>query len=141
MNTKFLALSWSTSRGHETYGYNIVRLDDTQTDRRHRAMGGGYDMVGTVFGQWLQENFQDALKTIEPHVRYYPGRVSEPGKFGFYGLSWDVNQAGEVVKVRLDGGCGLESMIRIAEAVGIWVGAVTNKKGRTIGFQVGPKAP
>lgn len=43
-NIKRLALSWSVSRGRDTYGYNICRLDDTSTGERFKCMGGGYDM-------------------------------------------------------------------------------------------------
>jgi hypothetical protein len=35
----YLAISWAISRGRDTYGYNICRLDDTLIDVRYRCMG------------------------------------------------------------------------------------------------------
>lgn len=60
----YLAISWSISRGTETYGYNICRLDDSQTGKRYRCLGG-YDMMGTVVGQWLEDLFQPQLKQLD----------------------------------------------------------------------------
>lgn len=50
---RFLALKWTVSRARDTHGYNVVTLTDTSTDRSFRAIGGGYDMEGTVFAEWL----------------------------------------------------------------------------------------
>jgi hypothetical protein len=55
MNSTHLNISWSVSRGQDTYGYNICRLDDTRTGKRYHLNGGGYDMIGTVLGDWLED--------------------------------------------------------------------------------------
>lgn len=89
----FLSLSWSVSRGRDTYGYNIARLDDRNTGERFRCMGGGYDMVGTVFGDWLEKTFQSELTEL---VRANEQKLVDAGyqvkgyrKLGssFYGLT------------------------------------------------------
>lgn len=119
----YLAITWSISRGQDTYGYNICRLDDTQTGKHYRCMGGGYDMIGTVVGQWLEDQFQHRLQRLDlsdadgwSSRRHY-GAI--PGKDG---------------SVHLDGACGIESMRSLAEAIGIETKWVGNQRGKTIGF-------
>lgn len=145
MNITHLSLSWSISRGRDTYGYNICRLDDRTTGKRYRCMGGGYDMIGTVFGDWLQDTRQDALRTLYadhcdqftayteaiPHWRNHPD---------FYSMMWNVKEG----RMILDGACGLDCMIKIAEAIGLEVEREYQKRGRnrgqTLGWYVSPKA-
>lgn len=115
-----LTLSWSTSKGRETYGYTICRLDDRNNGRRFRCMGGGYDMIGTVFGEWLETYYQNELvKLDETH---------------FYGMRKLSH------KVSIDGACGIESMIRIAEAIGLEIErdyiAKGPRRGETTGWFV-----
>lgn len=119
----YLAVSWAISRGRDTFGYGICRLDDTLTDVRYRCMGGGYDMVGTVVGQWLEDLFQPQLQLLDlsdaegwSSRRHY-GAI--PGKDGY---------------VHLDGGCGLESMRSLAEAIGVDLKWVGNRHGNVAGF-------
>lgn len=136
----FLSLSWSVSRGRDTYGYNIARLDDRNTGERFRCMGGGYDMVGTVFGDWLEKTFQSELTEL---VRANEQKLVDAGyqvkgyrKLGssFYGLT--VKPSGSV---SLDGACGFSSMQAIAEAIGLEVTRSGNKRGQTVGFFVSSK--
>lgn len=132
-----LSLSWSTSRGRDTYGYNICRLDDNVTGKRYKCMGGGYDMTGTVFGAWLEDTQQDKLQQL---VTKRAAELSDCGYAvegykkieGLYGLT--VNPKGHV---SLDGATGISSMERIAEALGLEVQGTFNKKGHRIGFIVG----
>ena len=103
-----LTLSWSTSKGRDTYGYNICRLDSKTA--RYKCMGGGYDMIGDTLGQFLQAEFQDRLQVIS-------------------------ERAGSVYsKVSLDGACGVSTMIEIAEAMNISISYIGNKRGQTTGF-------
>jgi hypothetical protein len=115
--TEYLELKWTVSRARDTYGYNVVTLRD-ESGNRFRANGGGYDMVGTVFGEWLMTVHADKLTTLDP------------GKF--YGLT--VRDDGTV---RLDGACGLSSMRAIADAIGVTVKATLDRKGNYTGFMVG----
>lgn len=49
-----LTVTWTVSRGRDTYGYNIVTLRE-RGDVVARCNGGGYDMRGTVFADWLEK--------------------------------------------------------------------------------------
>lgn len=131
-----LTLTWSTSRGRDTYGYNIARLDDSISGNRYRTCGGGYDMIGTVFAQWFKENYQQSLlelwKANEDNAKPYgncEGWFCNPD---FYGMTY--KKDGD--RILLDGACGLESIKRIVEACGFEVERSYNKKGHTTGFYV-----
>ena len=100
-----LKIKWSTSRGRDTYGYNICRLVDTDTGKHYRTIGGGYDMTGKVLGDWLSEVYQDRLKEL------MPSRANSKGVF--YGLS--LNEKTGVYHV--DGRCGTDSVRTIMTAV------------------------
>ena len=131
-----LSVSWGVSRGRDTYGYNICRLDDQATGKRYRCMGGGYDMVGTVFGDWLQDRYQDRLREISPEA-YYVYNVENEGqelttnRDGLYGM-----YRYEDGSVRLDGGCGLEAMRQIAIALGLELQRTHDRRGNTTGWVV-----
>ena len=112
-----LTLSWSISKGRDTYGYNICRLDDRNNGKRFRCMGGGYDMIGTVFGDWLETYYQSELVKLD-----------ETKFSGMRKLSH---------KVSIDGACGIESMIRIAEAIGLEIERDYIAKGRRRGETTG----
>lgn len=132
-----LSLSWSTSRGQDTYGYNICRLDDRNNGKRFKCMGGGYDMVGTVFAQWLTETYQADLLALKDRANYIFPAEGAPRSAdranSLYGMSY--HEKGD--RVHLDGACGLECMIRIAEAIGLEVEREYIAKGRRRGETVG----
>ena len=136
LHINHLAISWTTSRGRDTYGWNICRLDDRKTGLRFRCNGGGYDMIGTVFGEWLAFEYQDALRQ---YVEANKAALVDCGYSvagykklpDLYGMT--VNPDG---RVSLDGGCGINSMERIARALGLEVQWEGNKKGHTIGYYV-----
>jgi hypothetical protein len=119
----FLAITWAISRGYETFGYNICRLYDSQTGKRYRCIGGGYDMIGTVVGQWLEDSFQPHLQQLD--LSDAEGCSSRR----HYGAIPDKDGT-----VHLDGGCGIESMQSIATAIGVELQGVGNKRGITTGF-------
>ena len=112
-----LNLSWSVSKGFETYGYNICRLDDMIQGKRYRTIGGGYDMVGAVLGEWIQDNFKDEL------IHLAKSKQAE----NLYGLCTIYNKDGELYKVLIDGASGESSMISIIEALGMNVKTLTSK--------------
>lgn len=133
-----LSLSWSVSKGRDTYGYNICRLDDRNNGKRFKTIGGGYDMVGTVFGEWLQLNYQDELQAIKARAHYISdenGTKVNPRPDSLYGMHWKKDNT-----VSLDGACGLECMIQIAESIGLEVErdyiAKGKRRGETIGWFV-----
>jgi len=117
----YLKLKWSTSRGVDTYGYNICTLTDNNTDKKYRCMGGGYDMQGTVVGEWLESTFQDRLLAADLRGMYGVRRI----------------QVKSADKVSLDGACGVECMWAVAKKIGMtdrqWVGT---RRGVTEGWIV-----
>ena len=135
MKITSLMLSWSVSKGRYTYSYNIARLDDASTGKRYRCNGGGYDMIGTVFGEWLQDVYQAELKA---HVATLDQVECGYAVAGYkrieklYGLTIKPNGT-----VTLDGACGIDSMIRIAEAIGLEVQREYKKTGRNRGETLG----
>ena len=133
LHINHLALSWSISRGRDTYGYNICRLDSRDSGKRYRCMGGGYDMTGTVVAEWLVAEHQDKLGALVCSIELEPvngrtmaGYLKAPT---LYGLT--VYPDGSV---HVDGACGIESVRRIAEACGIELQRLSNRKCYTIGF-------
>ena len=115
MKTNHLSLTWSISRGRDTYGYNICRLDSYNSGKRYRCMGGGYDMVGTVVADWLVAEHQDRLQAVHAS-NFYGARILTNGR------------------VYVDGACGIESVRNIAEACGIELQRLGNRRGHTVGF-------
>lgn len=110
MKNTYLSVKWSTSRGRETYGYNICTVTDGNTRKHYRCNGGGYDMLGTSFGYWMTGNFAERLKTLREE-----NPKDEKSNYPFYGLS--VYEG----KAYTDGACGLSSMIEIADGIGLQV--------------------
>jgi hypothetical protein len=94
-----LHFKWTVSRGRETYGYNICSL---YVDGRKVSScnGGGYDMKGTAFGNWVEVAFQDKLQELKLDPKVY------------YGLSFYKD------KYHIDGACGFSSVVRIVEKLG-----------------------
>ena len=141
MKIHHLSISWTVSRGRDTYGYNICRLDSRQSGSRYKCMGGGYDMVGKVFGDWLECEYQRELVShVEslPKIPYGNGKrlqISEEINPSYYGLT--IREDGSV---SLDGACGFDSMRRIANALGLEIEYERNRRGNTVGYYVSPKA-
>lgn len=167
MKTFYIALTWSVSKGCDTYGYNICRLDvpgyavqvpptptPTPTHnwikpKRYRCSGGGYDMIGTVVGDWLQDRYQDRLlKLAQAPSRIatflYRDEVgdlqrlkeSADRKNVLYATTFYPANRKKETYVSLDGACGIESIRIVAEAIGVKLNSTTNRKGHTDGFIV-----
>jgi hypothetical protein len=97
-------------------------------------------MQGAVLGEWLQSNYQErlmALKDNGPEGK--PVTVDcgypTPGylkREDLYGLTFNPNG-----KATVDGACGVESVIKIAEACGISITSDWNRRAnRKNGFFV-----
>jgi hypothetical protein len=116
-----LYLKWSVSKGKYSYGENILTLIDG--DKKYKACGGGYDMQGKVFGQWLAANYLKNI--IDSGIKPTPSggvKPFEPRDFEYGFFCYD----GEYY---LDGACGLECMISIAKKIGFKVRRVCNNEG------------
>ena len=121
------SITWSTSRARDTYGYNVATLHlltwSGGSHKAARCTGGGYDMTGTCFGDWMQVYFAEDLKKLSSDL----GSNTPWNTRGtFYGLSfWDparrkyrkTYRPGYILSV--DGGCGLSSMEHILNALGV----------------------
>lgn len=138
-NFKLLVWKWTTSRAQETAGYNICSLYADGV-KMASTCGGGYDMKGTAYGDFIQDEYQERLLklhrragtrwSISPSGNYKRlkpiKRAKEPWSAGIwwrgelYGLA-SYYKRGETkpFKVCLDGGCGFESMQKIARNIGI----------------------
>ena len=62
--SEYLTIKWTVSRARDTYGFNVCTLTDTR-GRKARCNGGGYDMTGTVVGDYLGAWYQDELLAIK----------------------------------------------------------------------------
>lgn len=59
-----LYIKWGTSRGRDTYGYTTCTLSENGR-KITGCNGGGYDMRGTVFGNWLASAYRDRLLKLK----------------------------------------------------------------------------
>ena len=86
MNSYNAIIKWGTSRGRDTYGYTTCAL---YIDGRKVAAcnGGGYDMKGAVFGEWLAATFADRLRRSRK-IRQHVERINGELRAGFYGPSF-----------------------------------------------------
>lgn len=125
---KNLHFKWTISRGSNTSGQNICTLW-VDGNRVARTLGGGFDMEGTVLGEWLQKEYQCELHNlmVANGIRRMPNYNSyETGKGTvycyalpeFHGMTYYVgpDQSSWII---LDGGFGFPAMEIIAEAIGI----------------------
>lgn len=130
MSVTHLTLKWSVSRARDTEGYNIRTLVDDATGKRYRCNGGGYDMTGTVFAEWLTDVHQERLLAIadQAHAVYNGADRTDrvQNERGLYGMTY--YPGGSPHYVHLDGGCGIESMVRIAKAAGLDVQRVYDRR-------------
>lgn len=116
----FLRLTWTISRARDTHGYKICTLRDDE--KKFSTCGGGYDMVGTVFGDWLWDAYKEKLKKLKPY--------DEQNKEN-YGLF--VRNHRWVV----DGRCGFRAMEDLAKKIGLRIkNVIEGRKQRTIGYIV-----
>jgi rubredoxin len=60
-----IEIIWGTSRGRNTYGYTTCTLRENGK-RIAACNGGGYDMRGTVLGNWLTYAYRDRLLALRP---------------------------------------------------------------------------
>lgn len=146
---KYVPIVWTISRGHDTYGYNICTLWDDR--KAYRCSGGGYDMEGTVVGNYLEAQHQVALMAIAKRAGTQLRVSRDPkgltrytrrdgGKNCLYGMTAYHDAHGKLTKVVIDGACGIESVRKIAEAAGISVTQDwSERKRRVVAFFISTK--
>jgi len=116
-----LSFKYGTSKGRDTYGYNIVTLY-ANGEKVARTCGGGYDMRGTCLGKYINNNYIERLKAL--NANYGSLDTYEPR--GHYGLiiSNPTNGKRENIykdgyKIYVDGACGESCMVRLLDTIGI----------------------
>lgn len=81
-----LTIRWGTSRGRNSYGYTTCSLRDDTGKRRAMCNGGGYDLRGTVIGNWIASEFPAELVALTPEIAKSLGGLTyhnpnyDPGK-------------------------------------------------------------
>lgn len=131
-----LVLKWTTSRGVETYGWNVCTVRDFNTGKAYRCKGGGYDMTGTVLGEWLEATYPARIAALAPRcASTYDGN----------GNGYQLNPGGDLYgatafhdgRVILDGAAGVESMLKVAAAAGLKLTRTYVERGRNRGETTG----
>lgn len=144
---------WTISNARDTMGYNICTLYAGHEDVPvARCGGGGYDMIGTVWGSWLRYAFQEELKRLAPFAHSWDFWDEEHGdwhgnlplmwtedfrvltragyKSPLYGLRAVFDMDFNVLRMSTDGACGDTSMFRIFNALGWSVKNMGRGSGR-----------
>jgi hypothetical protein len=152
-----LAFKWTVSRARDTRGWNVCTLY-VDGQKVAQCNGGGYDMEGTVLGDWLANRFADRLRERVKAPMYgltfhdpdfNPGKalVPDTGKtveaMKAAGESFGLERYQAVFSAsspvptethrvpHLDGACGKASMIELLKAIGGQYTEVETTKNQT----------
>jgi len=102
MRIYVIEVKWGISRGRDTDGYTTCGLY-ANGRKMASCSGGGYDLRGTVFGDFLEKEFQPELLKMPREGRLYGSRLlTDKGK----------------EKISLDGACGQECMEQVIRVMG-----------------------
>jgi len=130
---KALKFKYTTSKGRDSYGYNICSLW-VDGEKQASTCGGGYDMKGTALGNWIARKFEKELLKFNKSFygltfhdpNYQPSKecLKEEEKDeltkllgsarlrDFHKQSSDLPTEKHTIP-QLDGACGFESMTSI----------------------------
>jgi hypothetical protein len=134
---RFLSIKHGISRAADSYGYNRITLSDTLTGHKFVVSGGGFDMTGSLLGEWMEAHMQDRLDALQPGTKTVGGWPRP-----LYGISYKGAKSAsgyEYTGASVDGACGQSSMVEVARACGIVIEAVYDRGTRNakhIGFDV-----
>jgi hypothetical protein len=112
---KNLVIKWTVSKGQDTYGYNICSLW-INGEKKYSTCGGGYDMYGTVLGNFIQDRFYNELKRMDKRKFYglfFVGKRNKRTKKRRY-----TNTFSKDGRLYLDGACGDDCMQKILKVIG-----------------------
>ncbi len=151
-----LKIRWGVSRGRDTAGYTTCSLYEFN-EKIAACNGGGYDMKGTVLGDWIAKRFPNRLNQLKDEFyglsfhdpNYKPGKAIVPGtgktveeaeKDGdslgldryqaFYRASSKTPTKKHIIP-QIDGACGVSSVTRVLEAIG----GTINRVGETKNYE------
>jgi len=148
----------STSRGRDTYGYNLLTLWENGRKVATQC-GGGYDMTGSALADWLESAYPAALLVLareraggvykggrfvisrtnaynricSPHGQRFDTYKPNPdyAKSALTGLTYNADKD----TASLDGGCGQRCVEDVIKALGLSIkadeGNFDRKTGRT----------
>lgn len=114
----FLKVTYGTSRGRDTYGYNLVTVVDSKNNKRYRQCGGGYDMRGAALADWMEDCLQDELLAYLQSCGMVSGERCSNGDAAYktgYPYGAYITKAGVA---GFDGACGVESVRKCLEGMG-----------------------
>tara|TARA_R100000353_G_scaffold157938_1_gene117094 strand:+ start:176 stop:643 length:468 start_codon:yes stop_codon:yes gene_type:complete len=127
-----LVFKWTTSKGRNTYGWNICTLKDRRGNKISSTCGGGYDMKGTAFGDFIADYFGEQLKRLTANYGSFD-------KGGFYGLRHyntitrkSQKRASKHTRTTIDGACGFNCMLTILEKIGFSLTFIAEDKDTSI---------
>lgn len=133
MKTKQLKIKRTISNARDTQGWNIVTLSDGK--QTFRTLGGGYDMLGTVLGKWIQKNYMERLKELKPYDSKYSMEFYQ--EHGYQPMQENYGLFDSQGKLYMDGACGIESMIDIAKKIGLSITRLYDREYKnTTGFNI-----
>ncbi len=127
-----VVFNWSVSHARNTDGYMVCVLRDGATGRMlAKTCGGGYDMKGTVLGEFIQNTYADRIVKLKADASNYG--------LAFYGMNHDGSSFNKETwapgdAVYLDGACGMSAMQSIMLKIGLnseW-GAIGRGGGETM---------
>jgi len=130
-----LILTIGRCRGRDTYGWTLVTLTDPSTGKRYRARGGGYDMIGSALGDFIEDRYQNRLRTLAKPSASKTGKHIYHSEGLLYGMLRD-NDTGAVM---LDGGCGISAMKSIAAQIGLSCEGTFRRRGKRRNLESGYK--
>jgi hypothetical protein len=100
------------SRSLDSLGYPTLTITDARFEklgnRCFQVNGGGYDLLGTAFGNWLERHYDHRLLV---HWRNTPSIATSGG--------FSVSDIGGMARVTLNGVVGMSVMERYAQAIGL----------------------
>jgi hypothetical protein len=146
-NPLLLVWKWTTSRAQESDGWNICTLY-ADGQKVGKTTGGGYDMRGTAYGQFIEAQYQDRLLklhrragsrySVSPSGDYKRLKTKKAHSWSnhgeLYGLTAYYNRGeAKPFRIGLDGGCGFTSMRKISRAIGLAFKWHTEGKATTSG--------
>ena len=135
MTERFLKYRTGISRGRETFGYAIVSLESFETGKRYRCNGGGYDMLGTVLGNWLSDRYQSEMLAYLESLGMKPGdwATSRDGaKANGWHYGTHISKKGIA---GIDGATGQSNVIELARRMGIIIESVSTPKKKKYHYE------
>lgn len=107
---------------HGTGGPHGVRLTLTMDGQKYRTEGYGYDMVGTVWAQWLTREFQAELVALAEKGRRENTSAAD-GYFDsstdYYGLYFTTDNADQIIEAWVNGATGFNCVAQFAQRFGV----------------------